>query len=74
VRAWSHANLRSAEKFVRSQIPGDKNNSAYQEQRFPTLPLEAVRAQADRFAELLGRFENLEVAELHRNIFEIRSA
>jgi len=74
VRAWSHANLRSAEKFVRSQIPGDKNNFAYQEQRFPTLPLEAVRARADRFAELLGRFKKLEVAELHRNIFEIRSA
>jgi hypothetical protein len=72
-RAWSRANLRSAEKFVRSQIPGDKNNPAYQEQRFPTLPLEVVRAQVDRFAELLGRFETLEVAELHRNIFEVRS-
>jgi surface carbohydrate biosynthesis protein len=72
-RAWSHANLRRAEKFVRSQIPNDKNNAAYQEQRFPRLPLAEVRARADRFAELLGRFEKLEVAELHRNIFEVRS-
>jgi surface carbohydrate biosynthesis protein len=72
-RAWSHANLRRAEKFVRSQIPADKNNPAYQEQRFPKIPLEVVRARVDRFAELLGRFEKLEVAELHSNIFEVRS-
>jgi hypothetical protein len=72
-RAWSHANLRRAEKFVRSQIPADKNNPAYQEQRFPKLLLEEVRARLDRFAELLGRFEKLEVSELHRNIFEVRS-
>ena len=71
-RAWSHANLRRAEKFVRSLIPADKNNTAYQEQRFPKLSLDTVRARADRFAKLLGRFEKLEVAELHSNIFEIR--
>lgn len=71
-RAWSHANLRRAEKFVRSLIPADKNNTAYQEQRFPKLPLDTVRARADRFAKVLGRFEKLEVAELHSNIFEIR--
>jgi len=71
-RAWSHANLRRAEKFVRSQIPADKNNAAYQEQRFPRLPLKVVRARADRLAALLGRFEKLEVAERYSNIFEIR--
>jgi len=71
-RAWAHANLRSAEKFVRSLIPGNKNNAAYQEQRFPRLSLETVRARVDRFAELLARFEKLEVSERDPNIFEIR--
>lgn len=70
--AWSHANLRRGGKFVRSLIPADKNNLAYQEQRFPKLPLEAVRARVHRLAQLLGRFKDLEVAQLHGNIFEIR--
>jgi len=72
-RAWLHANLRRAEKFARSMIPGDKNNPAYQEQRFPRLSIESVRERAARFAELLGRFENLEIVERHPNIFEVRS-
>ena len=59
---------------MRSLIPADKNNTAYQEQRFPKLPLDTVRARANRFAKLLGRFEKLEVAELHSNIFEIRTS
>ena len=69
---WLHARARTVEKNVRSRIPGDKNDRAYQVQRFPGLSLAEVRERVARFGGLLGRFEKLQVAQRARHLFDIQ--
>ena len=70
---WSHAQLRRFVKFVRSQIPGDKNDSGYQEQRYPSVSLDDVSERVGRFGRLLGRFASVRVSPVTRHIFRLDS-
>jgi surface carbohydrate biosynthesis protein len=70
---WIQTHTRTVEKSFRTWIPGDKNNLGYQAQRFPGLSLEEVRTRVATFGELLGRFADLSVDQLSRNIFQIRA-
>lgn len=68
---WIQTETRTAEKNVRMWIPGDKNNRGYQAQRFPGLSPEEVRSRVASFRRLLGRFADLSVEQLSRDIFRI---
>jgi len=68
---WTASQLRRVEKFVRSRIPGDKNDPGYQEQRYPSVSLDAVRERVGRFGQLLGRFQELSVSRVSERIFRI---
>jgi hypothetical protein len=55
-------------------LPWDKNHRGYQDHRFPHLAAADVQSRIDRLRAALGRFEDLRVEPLGRNIFKITAA
>jgi len=70
---WFEAVARGARKRLNALKPGHKNSAQYQRRRFPGISLEEVRDRMGRFRRLLGRFSNLEVDQISRNIFRIKA-
>jgi surface carbohydrate biosynthesis protein len=70
-KAWIRSHQRATSKWLKSFIPGHKNNADYQRQRFPGLTAADVDERIQRFSGLLGRFENLRAHRLFENVFEI---
>ncbi len=71
IRAWLQCHERAASKWLNSFMPGHKNNTDYQRQRFPGLTVVEVDQRIQRFAGLLDRFRGLRTRQLFQNVFEI---
>ena len=72
VAARLHAEARALTKRVNALVPGHKNNATYTRHRFPGLTEYQVRERIGRLAAASGRFSDVEVYPLGKNIFEIR--
>jgi surface carbohydrate biosynthesis protein len=71
MNGWTRSQVRRAEKFVLSRVPGDRNDPGYQEQRFPGVSIDDVRERVDRFGRLLRRFDGLSVSAVTDHVFRI---
>jgi len=73
-RGWLDANRRSfMRRYVKSLIPGNRSNPAYQEQRFPGVSQEELTARIARLGRVVGRFESVRAVELSRDVFRIEA-
>jgi hypothetical protein len=48
-----------------------KRESSYSVQKFPPTSLADIRARADKFSEILGRFKSIRISEAGANCFEV---
>lgn len=74
VFGWLKAKTRMIQKRINACIPGSKNSFKYERRRFPGVSENEVRAQIARLQQQLGRFENVTVRTLSRNVFKIEAA
>jgi hypothetical protein len=70
--AWLHSEARALVKRARAQIPGNRNSADYQRHRFPGVTLEDLRERAARMANLLNRFDAVQIEQRAEDTFEIR--
>jgi hypothetical protein len=70
--AWLHSEARALVKRARAQIPGNRNSADYQRHRFPGVTLEDLRERAARMANLLNRFDAVQIQQRTEDTFEIR--
>jgi len=71
--AKAHAAGRATWKRLRAAMPGNANSADYQKHRFPGVNVASLRASTDRFAKLLGRFDEIEISARSEDVFEIVS-
>jgi len=62
---------RALSKRISMIRPGHRNHRDYLRHRFPPVPVEALQARIDRFAGVLGRFQDLRVRRRSHHVFEI---
>ncbi|MEE3331744.1 MAG: surface carbohydrate biosynthesis protein, partial [Myxococcota bacterium] len=71
--AKAHASGRATWKRLRAAMPGNANSADYQKHRFPGVNVASLRASTDRFAKLLGRFDDIEISARSEDVFDIVS-
>jgi hypothetical protein len=74
VGSWLHAHGRALVKRVAARMPANadtKNSPEYESHRFPGVKLRQVRERVRRFGETLGRFGDVRVRKLAKNVFRV---
>lgn len=71
IRGYAGGALRSVSKALQSAMPFHKNSRRNRRYRFPGIELSEVEERISRLRRGLGRFEEVRVRALCRNVFEV---
>ena len=66
-----HGKVRSLEKSVNWIRPGHNNHQSYVEHMFEELSSEDISQRLERFQRVLGRFNDVRVEKISRNVFKL---
>jgi surface carbohydrate biosynthesis protein len=58
-------------RYVKARSPQHTHNPAYQNHRFPSVPIEDVRERVARLGRALGRFERVQVRPVAEHVFRV---
>lgn len=71
LRGFVLATIRKYEKLFLGFIPNHKNSFGVNRQRFPDITKSEVESRIRIFSELLNRFDDIQLREIRKNIFEV---
>jgi hypothetical protein len=72
IQGWVHAKLKAAATQLYMHRPGP-NRQSYHDHRYPPVSIAEIEQKIARFGKLLNRFDNIEVEQYSRHLFQIRS-
>ncbi|MBW1980798.1 MAG: hypothetical protein JRJ12_06215 [Deltaproteobacteria bacterium] len=65
---------RRLRQNVKAKLPGATKTKEFQQHRYPPVALQDISSRIDKFQEILGGDEQVEVSQVSRNIFRVAPA